>query len=59
MNRSEYKRKFMDDNYDRINIAVKKGLREVIRDHAKKQEKSLNGYIVEAIMEKMERDKNS
>ena len=56
MNRSEYKRKFMEDNYDRINLAVKKGLKEVIREHANQQNKSLNMYIFEAILEKMERD---
>lgn len=46
----------MEDNYDRINLAVKKGLKEVIREHANQQNKSLNMYIFEAILEKMERD---
>ncbi len=43
--------------YDRVNIAIPKGKKEVIQAHAKALGKSINGYVVEAIDEKMTRDK--
>ncbi|RGX54850.1 hypothetical protein DWV16_11500 [Anaerotruncus sp. AF02-27] len=48
--------KYMKENYDRVNLTVPKGKKETIASHAQKQGKSLNGYINEAIDEKMERD---
>ena len=42
--------------YDRVNIAIPKGRKEVIQAHATAQGKSINGYVIEAIEEKMERD---
>lgn len=55
--RSEYKNKWQSENCDRINLTVKKGKKEAISAHAQSRGKSLNGYINEAIDEKMERDK--
>nr|DAQ76830.1 MAG TPA: Alginate and motility regulator [Caudoviricetes sp.] len=49
--------RYNEKAYDRINIAVPKGKKEVIQTHAKEQGKSLNGYINEAIDNQMERDK--
>lgn len=43
--------------YDRISLQVKKGVKSVIQEHADAVGKSLNGYINEAIEEKMKRDK--
>lgn len=43
--------------YDRVNIAIPKGKKEVIQAHAKALGKSINGYVVEAIDEKMTREK--
>jgi uncharacterized protein (DUF1778 family) len=40
-------------NYDEIKIRVPKGQKEVIRQAAEAESKSLNGYIIEAIEEKM------
>lgn len=42
--------------YDRIALQVKKGKKEVLQAHAQRQGKSLNGFINEAIDEKIERD---
>lgn len=42
--------------YDRVNIAIPKGRKEVIQAHAAAQGKSVNGYVVEAIDEKLNRD---
>ena len=49
--------RYNEKAYDRINIAVPKGKKEIIQTHAKEQGKSLNGYINEAIDNQMERDK--
>lgn len=49
--------KYMAENYDRINLTVPKGHKETIQAHAAAQGKSVNGFINEAIDEKMERDK--
>lgn len=49
--------KYMAENYDRINLTVPKGRREIIKAHAETQHKSVNGFINEAIDEKIERDK--
>ena len=43
-------------HYDRINIAVPKGKKDVIKAQAEQQGESVNSYINKAIDEKMERD---
>lgn len=43
-------------HYDRINIAVPKGRKDEIKAHAESRGQSVNGFIVSAIDEKMERD---
>ncbi len=48
--------KYMKENYDEIKVRVAKGQRERIKVHAEAQGQSVNGYIVEAVNEKMERD---
>ena len=45
--------------YDRINIAVPKGRKEVIQLHAAASGKSINGFVVEAIEEKLSREGES
>lgn len=41
--------------YDSILIRVKKGNKEIIQQKADEESKSLNGYIVEAIEEKIKK----
>lgn len=43
--------------YDRINIAVPKGQKDIIKSHAESNGESINGFINRAIDETMERDK--
>ena len=50
-------RKYNEKAYDRIELKVPKGKKAVIKDFAEKQNKSVNGFVNEAIDEKMERDK--
>lgn len=42
--------------YDRINIIVKKGQRQVIKDFAASQGKSLNRFVLDAIEAEMNRN---
>ena len=41
--------------YDRINIIVRKGQRDIIKQYAAKQGKSLNRFVLEAIEKEMNR----
>lgn len=45
--------------YDRINIIVKKGQREIIKQYAAKQGKSLNRFVLDAIEKEMNRGKET
>lgn len=45
--------------YDRINIIVKKGQREIIKDFAAKQGKSLNRFVLDAVEAEMNRTKET
>lgn len=42
--------------YDEIKVRVAKNKKEIIQSHAQAQGKSVNGFINEAIDEKMQRD---
>lgn len=48
--------KYMKENYDVYQIRMPKGQKEVIKAHAEARGQSVNGFINEAIEEKMERD---
>lgn len=41
--------KYNKANYERIEIVVKKGKKEDLKQYAKKQNKSLNSFIIECI----------
>ena len=42
--------------YDRIELKVKKGEKDIIKAHAEKQGESLNAFINRAILEAIKRD---
>lgn len=42
--------------YDRINIAVPKGQKDIIKAHAEQNGESINGFVNRAIDETMQRD---
>ena len=48
--------KYVKANYDRINVTMHKGEKEVIQKHAAALGESVNGYIVRSIRERMARD---
>ncbi len=49
--------KYMKENYDRINLTVEKGLKDIIKEHADSRGESVNGFINRAISETIQRDK--
>ena len=52
-----YNNHFIAGKYDRINLTVPKGEKELIKAHAEKHDGgSVNGFIQRAIRETMERD---
>ena len=54
----KYNNEFNKNAYDRINLTVPKGEKEIIKAHADKTGESVNGFINRAINEKIERDKD-
>lgn len=53
-----YQNQFIAKAYDRINLTVPKGQKEIIQAHAESRGESTNGFINRAIREAMDRDKN-
>ena len=51
--------KYMKNNYDRINLVVPKGKKEIIHAHAVQQGESVNAYINRAIDKAMSEDDSS
>lgn len=49
--------KYNAANYDRIELRTAKGKKDEYKDHAAKRGETLNGFILRAIDEAMERDK--
>ena len=48
--------KYMKSNYDRINLVMPKGKKDIIQAHAAQTGESVNAYINRAIDEAMQRD---
>ena len=48
--------KYMSENYDRINLTVPKGQKDVIKAHAEARGESVNGFIGRAIDNQMAAD---
>lgn len=56
-NRIAYNNQFIAEKYDRVNLTVPKGDKEVIKAHADKYDGgSVNGFINRAIKNQMTRD---
>lgn len=50
------KNRYAAKAYDRINLIVKKGQKQVIQAHAEQNGESVNGFINRAIEETLQRD---
>ena len=56
-NQIKYINGFISEKYDRINLTIPKGQKEVLKAHAEKYDGgSVNAFIQRAIAEAMERD---
>ncbi len=49
--------KYISNNYDRVNLTVPKGYKEIIQAHAAARGESVNSFIGRAIENQIERDK--
>lgn len=49
--------KYNAANYDRVELRLEKGQKDVVKAHAEAQGESLNAFINRAIVNTMERDK--
>ena len=52
----EVKKRYNDKAYDRINLTVPKGKKEVIKEHADRTGESVNSFINRAIESTIEQD---
>ena len=48
-NATAYKNQFILEKYDRINLTVPKGHKDIIKEHAARMGKSVNEYINDLI----------
>lgn len=48
--------KWIEKSYDRVNLTMPKGKKDIIKAHAEAQGESVNGFIGRAIEETMSRD---
>ena len=48
--------KYVKSNYDEVKFRVPKGEKELIQQHAAKQEESVNAFLSRAVKETMVRD---
>ena len=55
--KTEYKNQWQRENYDRINLTVPKGKKEIIKAHSETQGESVSAFINRAVDETMVRDK--
>lgn len=52
----EASKRYSDKAYDRINIAIPKGKKEIIKQAAEKAGQSVNAYVQQAINERLQRE---
>lgn len=50
-------KRYEDKAYDKVLVRMPKGKKEIIQAHTENKGQSVNGFINEAIDEKLERDK--
>lgn len=53
---AEVKNRYNAKKYDRINLIVPKGYKDILKEHAEEQRESMNAFIFRAIEEQMKRD---
>lgn len=54
-----YNNQFIAKAYDRVNLTMPKGRKEIVQAHAESRGESVNGFINRAIDSQMERDRDT
>ena len=54
MERTEYKQQFYNDHYERIHLAVPKGMKTIIKDLASEKGMSINAYLQDLVRKDQE-----
>lgn len=54
MNRAEYKKQFYDDHYERIHLAVPRGMKDIIKNLASDKGLSVNAYLQDLVRKDQE-----
>lgn len=54
MNKTEYKNKFNEEHYDRIHLAVPKGMKNIIKNLASEKGMSVNAYLQDLVRKDQE-----
>ena len=52
--KAEWQNKYIEKTYDRINLLVPKGEKEIVKAAADRAGQSVNAYILEAVQQRME-----
>ena len=56
--KAEWQNNYIAKTYDRVNLTLPKGKKEILQAHAQLRNESLNGLINRALDETLERDNN-
>ena len=54
MNKTEYKNKFNEEHYDRIHLAIPKGMKNIIKNLASEKGMSVNAYLQDLVRKDQE-----
>ena len=55
---TEYKNKYNTENYDRVNLMLEKGLKELAKEKAKEEGLSLNSYLNKLLKDDLKINQN-
>lgn len=55
-NKTKYQNEFIAKSYDRVNLTMPKGKKEIIKNHAQTKGESVNSFINRAIDEAIDND---
>lgn len=54
MDKNRYKQQFYDDHYERIHLAVPKGMKDIIKTLASEKGMSINAYLQDLVRKDQE-----
>lgn len=57
--KAKWQNEYIARTYDRVNLTMPKGKKDVVQSHAEGRKESVNGFINRAIDEQMKRDQEN